>query len=140
MKFTTAFKSFLQNLTLITVILLCLAFGLGTYIVPQYAFSGVYAVILFFAVSTGAVYYIYYKIADSDMRKFVRYFMQLSMGKLMLYGLFMAVMFFIFRGKGVSLLVSSFACYAAFTALELRAVLKLMNKNGDKNKSQSIDK
>lgn len=133
MKFTPALKSFLQNLSLITVILLCLAFALSTYIVPQYAFPGVYAVIMFFAASTAAVYYTYYKIADTDMRKFVRYFMQLSMGKLMLYGLFMALMFFIFKGKGVSLLVSSFACYAAFTALELRAVLKLMNKNSKKD-------
>lgn len=128
MNITPTFAAFLKNLSLITAVLLCASFFLSSYIVPQYAFGGVYVVVLFFAVATGLVYYVYHRIADSDMRKFVRYFMQLSMGKLMLYGLFMAVMFFIYRGKGVSLLVSAFSCYAVYTALELRAVLKIMKK------------
>ncbi|MFC2098879.1 hypothetical protein ACFLTA_03795 [Bacteroidota bacterium] len=117
-------RKFGFNLFLLALILTTLGYGLFLFLIPESYFPMFPFVPFFLFVVTMIVHIYLVRASENDSRKFASKYLG-SMGlKLFIYILFLTVVLVLDTKHAVPFLVSFLVCYAAFTLVEVIAILK----------------
>ena len=117
-------RKFTFNLFLLTLVLTALGYGCFLFLVPDSYFT-LFPIVPFFLFAVTATVHIYLvKASENDPRKFTRRYLGAMGIKLLIYVLFLIVFLLLNAIHAIPFSVSFLVCYAAFTLVEVIAILK----------------
>ncbi len=135
---SSTFKSYLSQVIIVAAIVSVLL-RFFFYFNPQYYFSLFPYLIVFFVVSTISIHYLLTSAANVKPQKFVRLFMMLTGGKLVLYFIVLGVVAFkISKIEVAPFVISFFIFYIVFTITEIRSVLKVLKASSASNSQNKL--
>ncbi len=124
-------KSYIINIISISIIVSLIAFVLFYFALQQYYLQIFPVMILFFAVSNFAIYYILTKAGKKNIRQFSTYFMASIGLKLFIYMGFIITYVVMNRENAMNFVIQFFALYIIYTVYETQAISKTLRKQSN---------
>ncbi len=121
-------RKYAFNLFLLTLVLGAAGYGLFLFVIPASYFSLFPIVPLFLFVVTLVVHFYLVKASQNDSRKFTSKYLGAMGLKLFIYVIFLAIFLLVDTEHAIPFLVSFLVCYAAFTLVEVIAILKYQKR------------
>lgn len=123
-------KRFITNLILISVVLVLTGWLIFSQFIPQYYLPVFPFILIFFVVSSAAIYAYQLQLAKKDMAKFTRSNMIITFLKLFLYSA-AAIVYIAVDTKNAKIFVIFFVLlYVIFTVFEVLSLLKIPVNKG----------
>jgi len=117
-------RKYVFNLFLLTLALLAVGYGLFLFLVPESYFPLFPVVPLFLFTVTIIVHIYLVRASQNDPRKFTSKYLGAMGLKIFIYVIFLAVILATASRYAIPFLLSFLVCYAAFTLVEVIAILK----------------
>lgn len=121
---------YLFNLILLTLVLTAAGYGVFLFLLPGWYFPFFPAVPLFLFAVTLVMHVYLLRTGEKDGRKFTARYLGAMGIKIFIYLVFLVVILFIASGYAVPFLISFLVCYAAFTVMEVVALVGIQKRAG----------
>jgi hypothetical protein len=121
---------YIFNLVLMTLVLMAAGYGVFLFLLPGWYFAFFPAVPLFLFAVTLLMHFYLLRAGEKDARKFTSKYLGAMGVKIFIYIIFLVIILFLATEHAVPFLVSFLACYAAFTFLEVMALIRLQKRTG----------
>lgn len=121
-------KKFTQKLTLISLAITLIAFVLFRWIIPNFYLPVFPFLLLFFYCSTLAIHCYQLKLIESDIGKFTRSNMVLTILRLFIYSLFTIAYMLYDRENARTFVAAIFILYIIYTGIEIYEASQLIRK------------
>lgn len=121
-------RKYAINLGLLTLLLIAVGYGLFLFIIPESYFQSFPLIPIFLFAVTLLVHLYLVKASENDSRKFTSKYLGTMGLKIFIYVIFLAVFLVADTGHAVPFLVGFLVCYAAFTLVEVIALLKYQKR------------
>ena len=121
-------KKYMLNLSILTLALVAAGYGLLLFVIPESYFPLFPVVPMFLFTVTMLVHIYLLKASENDSRKFTSKYLGTMGLKILVYVIFLAIILVADTGHAIPFLVSFLVCYAAFTLVEVIALLKYQRR------------
>ena len=123
-------RKYIFNLFLLTLVLTAAGYGMFLFLIPASYFPLFPLIPFFLFTITLAVHIYLVRASGGDARKFTARYLGAMGVKIFIYIIFMAVFLILATEDAVAFLVSFLVAYAAFTLVEVIALLKIQKRSG----------
>ena len=124
----SSFKSFLLKLTLFSVFTLGLLFLWETYASERFQSNLMFALWVFFVLSTALMHYFLISVSEKNPKLFVGYYMGITAVKLFGYLIIITIYGFIKREAALGFTLWFLALYLLYSVFEVIMLLKYLKK------------
>jgi hypothetical protein len=121
-------RSYAINLFLLTLVLTAAGYGIFAFLVPE-SYFGFFPVVPFFLFAVTIIVHIYLvRASQNNARKFTSKYLGAMGLKIFIYIIFLAIFLAAATKHAIAFLICFLVCYAAFTLVEVLALLKYQKR------------
>lgn len=121
-------KKYAIKLCLLALVLLAIGYGLFVFLLPESYFTFFPLVPLFLFAVTIITHIYLVRASENNPRKFTARYLGAMGLKIFIYVIFLAIFLIVASEHAIPFLISFLVCYAAFTVVEVIAILKYQKR------------